>query len=795
MVTKPMLNKFLHLKKKVHLLKADIHFLKECKHNKVYPSFIKINCSVTNYRSRNATKRAKDMWLCNERKYLHSKLQNIELELYSLHLKIAKSTQQNYCDIVAENQINYYGYEDWKEYLEKVDVIVKRAVTVKKLALNKKLKHLINVESSNKEDDPKVKIVDNYVHNLSTKQFTSDELQLLNKGLNFTPFPKYPDIETTIAHIETSIKYQSDIVKANIRNEVKPILREALCIKYKQENISNIIKQLKQKEVYYLKADKGNSLVILDKEEYNLRLEQTILDAKFKLINRNPLARITKDFQHLILKISNEFQIPTWQLKVHNPQLPRLYALPKIHKPGNSMRPIVSCINSPSYKVAKWLVSEFSNIPAPPNLTIKNSFDLSSKIEKITLEDDEILVSFDIVSLYPNIPIPEALQCIDEWLNGSDLSDGKAVIYSEAVRMCMEQNEFQYNNKFYKITHGTSMGNPLSCFIANSFIGMLETKLKSEGKLPKVWYRYVDDVFTILKRENIQSMIKILNSQFKTIKFTVELECDGKLPFLDLLLTRIDNHIDIDIYRKPTTTKRFITSDSHTPLSHQMATFHSMVYRMCRLPLSAANFMREKNTIKEIACINGYRSDIVDNLTIKHSRNLKKNNLSTMFVKNNIEKVYRRYTFNFIPNISEKLKPIFYKNNIEMVFNNDNKLHRKLGTPKDKIDNMNKSGIYKIECGGCSDLYIGQTRRNIRTRYKEHISHIKYNRENKSAVAFHTLNNNHLNIDSMSIELVKQVNHYSDLDAWESIFMKKYENRLMNNEQAPISSHLFNIRR
>lgn len=45
-------------------------------------------------------------------------------------------------------------------------------------------------------------------------------------------------------------------------------------------------------------------------------------------------------------------------LIVSNPVLPKLYALPKTHKVGKKMRPIVSNIGAPSYKLAKRLVNE-----------------------------------------------------------------------------------------------------------------------------------------------------------------------------------------------------------------------------------------------------------------------------------------------------------------------------------------------------------------------------------------------------------------------------------------------------
>lgn len=138
----------------------------------------------------------------------------------------------------------------------------------------------------------------------------------------------------------------------------------------------------------------------------------------------------------------------------------------------------------------------------------------------------------------------------------------------------MEQNAFQFNDNTYKLTHGTSMGNPLSCFISNVFMGAMEHGLKLKKKLPRIWLRYVDDVFAVMKPEHIDTTLKLLNSQYDTIKFTVEVENNNSLPFLDLYLTRTNNTIDINIYRKSTNTTRYITNDSYSTNAHKMAVFN-----------------------------------------------------------------------------------------------------------------------------------------------------------------------------------------------------------------------------
>lgn len=516
-------------------------------------------------------------------------------------------------------------------------------------------------------------------------------------------------------------------------------------------------------------------------------MENTIQDASFEKVQKSPLPKMIKVATTSIATINQVFKTPKWRLSVPNPKMPRLYGLPKVHKPGNKMRPIVSNIDSPTYKIAKWLVSEFNKLKTPNGLYVKNTYDFVDRIKDLHLQKDEVLVSFDVISLYPNIPIPEALQTIDEWLDSCDISDEKAATYSNLTKMCMEQNAFIFNKNIYKLTHGTSMGNPLSCFVSNVFMGAMEYALLQKQKLPRIWLRYVDDIFAVLKPEDINPTLDIINSQYNSIKFTVEIENNNRIPFLDLNLTRTNNRIDINIYRKPTNTNRYITNDSYSTNAHKMAVFNSLIYRMCKLPLSPNNFINELEHIKNIAHINGFYKSDIDNILRKHSHKLEINNLTTL---NSTTSDTQLIPFNYIPQITNKLKSIYKKQNLQLVFNNNNKLQNLLHNPKDKIETNNKSGIYKITCNNCDKIYIGQTKRSIITRFKEHRAHIIYNRPSKSAVANHAISNNH-NIDIDNLTLIKHITNKNQLDAWESIHIFKNKLILMNDDDAPIVSPLF----
>lgn len=507
-------------------------------------------------------------------------------------------------------------------------------------------------------------------------------------------------------------------------------------------------------------------------------------------MKRNPLKTMIREVDKTRQNIRKAFNDRTCrQLIVSNPILPEMYALPKKHKPGRKMRPIVSNINAPSYKMAKWLVSEMKRLPKLDSCSVKNSIEFVEKISNCMLNENEVMTSFDVSSLFPSIPVDIALKKLDEHLNKCNVEQMKRAVYMEVATLCMKQSYFQFREDIYKVEFGTNMGHPLSPLIAELFMSAFEMDLKSCGLLPRVWHRYVDDVFAIVEKNEIQNVLTMLNSKYNSIKFTFETEIDGKLPFLDLLLQRTNNKIEIGVYHKPTTTMRTITSDSHCHIQHKLAAYHCMVYRLCRLPLSIANYMKEHAYIHETARVNGYGSQIVDKLIYKHARKVNNSNLTTLFSQ--VEREQRqRVAMNFVPEITNRLKTKFNEYEMDIVYRNDNKISNLLGSTKNKKPPLSKSGVYVYECDECQRKYYGQTKRSIECRFKEHCACIRLNHPYKSAIAAHALVDGHENVSIQNLKLLKQVRDDRRLDVYEAIYIQSDANTL-NQDRGNVESNLF----
>ena len=90
----------------------------------------------------------------------------------------------------------------------------------------------------------------------------------------------------------------------------------------------------------------------------------------------------------------------------------RFYGQSKIHKPGVSMRPIASYSGSALYILYKYIAKILKTYVKDENNNAKSSTTFSNYFRNNPLEDDEVMVVFDVTSLYTNIPIIDMLKHI-----------------------------------------------------------------------------------------------------------------------------------------------------------------------------------------------------------------------------------------------------------------------------------------------------------------------------------------------------------------------------------------------
>lgn len=101
----------------------------------------------------------------------------------------------------------------------------------------------------------------------------------------------------------------------------------------------------------------------------------------------------------------------------YNSSIPKGYGLPKVHKDGIPMRPIIACYNSPAHEISVLLAGILKNLITNSRYNVKNSFEFVEKGKITKLNQHDKIASFDIKSLFANVPIDYALETIDNRWN------------------------------------------------------------------------------------------------------------------------------------------------------------------------------------------------------------------------------------------------------------------------------------------------------------------------------------------------------------------------------------------
>ena len=235
-----------------------------------------------------------------------------------------------------------------------------------------------------------------------------------------------------------------------------------------------------------------------------------------------------------------------------------IYGLPKLHKPDVPLRPILAAYNTPTYPLAKFLVPLLQPFTFN-SYTLQNSYDFYKSITEFRADNNFFMSSFDITSLFTNIPVNETIQLLCEQIFHTDpyFQNFSRPDFKELLNLTCNESFFIFDGTAYQQRDGAQMGSPLGPTLANAFLCYHESNWLQNCPpdfKPIYYKRYVDDTCIFFRDpSHAPKFLEYLNSQHDNINFTLEIEINSSLPFLDLLITRDHNQkIQTSIYRKKT---------------------------------------------------------------------------------------------------------------------------------------------------------------------------------------------------------------------------------------------------
>jgi hypothetical protein len=134
----------------------------------------------------------------------------------------------------------------------------------------------------------------------------------------------------------------------------------------------------------------------MDRKDYDDKVQQMLNDQRtYKVLDKDPTQRTEKKLNEKLANLKGENKISDSLYKrlcSSDGLPPRFYGLPKIHKPGFPLRPIVSFIDSPTYMLSKHLAQILSPMMGKTDFTVKNSVEFCEQMKNVSLKEDEELV-------------------------------------------------------------------------------------------------------------------------------------------------------------------------------------------------------------------------------------------------------------------------------------------------------------------------------------------------------------------------------------------------------------------
>jgi hypothetical protein len=698
--------------------RLDINFLKNCKSFNVYPKYLGFNIPHANYNDiisikKRLLKSALNKRI-NEKKLLDKELENLKSQVR----KNSSSLQWYLLTKTINNNIK-------KKELSIITTHEKKLRSLTK-STSIPFKH------------------QNVIKNISSYSLQHDELDLLNNGLGFALPPVSIKKTDVFAQFDSISQFLNTQLK---NNDSKPQIKSELShlannyvYKYTPSESClrkhKILKRLRKNEnIIITRPDKGNGIIVLNKVDYINSLHNIISNkTKFKELKEDPTIKRELSLQGYLRKLN---KLKCFEKDIYSKIYPvgsqaaRIYALPKMHKVNNdnslpTFRPIISTIGTYNYNLAKHL-SHLLSPHIPKQFCTLDSFSFVEELKQINVKN-KFVVSYDVESLFTNIPLNEAINIATDLFFKDKVCSKhfSKTQFKKLLQISTSGSHFLFNGKYYDQTDGVAMGSPLAPILANIFIGFHEqTWVLNCSSSPPIFYkRYVDDIIAIFNSEyEAQEFFKHLNKQHENLKFTMEKEQDNQIAFLDVLIQKCIT-FSTSVYHKKTYTGLLQNYFSFAPFSYKISLIRCLIDRTFKINNTWLGFDKDIKNLSLVLQNNQFPQKIIDS-EIKSYIDKKMNplmsntvnDLNIRYFKLPFIGIYSNYTKMKINKIIHKyckdilIKLIFTTNKIQNSF-----------CLKEPLPKLLKSHVvYKFTCASCNASYIGETSRHLTTRINEHL--------------------------------------------------------------------------
>ena len=437
-----------------------------------------------------------------------------------------------------------------------------------------------------------------------------------------------------------------------------------------------------------------------------------------------------------------------------NSRMSQFYGLPKDHKPGLPLRPVVSTCGSTwsgvSLVLERVLNQLLEFVPAHLSSTEECIAELRSLGR---MPENCIVASLDVVSLYSNIPIAESIDAAMELLEMHRQQVDMFNLSLEDMRRLLESvlnsNYFAFGETVYRQRKGLAMGNHLAPPMAIVFMSKLESEaLKLCPKKPRMYRRYIDDCIVVWLHglTQLQKFLTFINSRHPDIRFTIEHTEQNDahaVNYLDISVSVDHGVINWELFMKPSHSGVHLSFDSALPMEIKTSVAVEHFRRVDKNASTEQGRQRGMIKIEEMLRENHYPEEAICRAKEVSRRRRQKpaktygSILKVPFVNDDLARDVRRTVRAYDRDIrvvfqrGRSLRDMLVSSNLDRpeCIRAVSQRKKKRGRPHEcracdagMEDGkcMAKDVVYSMFCTLCDAEYVGETERCVRERFAEH---------------------------------------------------------------------------
>ena len=582
---------------------------------------------------------------------------------------------------------------------------------------------------------------------------------------------------------------------------------------------SELSKLINDKTIIIKPADKGGAVVVLSTEHYKTMIMQHLDDAStYKKLDLNIDMKIHKNLKKLLHKYNKCFTESEKKfLNEKSFETSNFYGLPKIHKSkvietaihsqntevvevrepcDLKVRPIVGGPNCPTRRLSYFLDTLLQPYLKHVKSYIRDSVDFLNKCPREVDPDTEI-VTFDVTSLYTSIPHEYGLKALGYFLTTfkeerNPRFNNQFIL--DAADFILKNNSLTFDSMFFLQLKGTAMGTVFAPTYANLTMAYHEIQvyfvIKNTYSLvvskffEENWFRFLDDCEILLNTKLIKpnDLLTILNQVNPNLQFTME-RSTTNLPFLDIMINKTGTKIWMDIYNKPTDSKRYVPFTSNHPRSCLRNIPFCLARRICAIVEEEETKLKRLSELKTSLKKQKYPIALIEN-SIKRALQVPLNELRKSKEKGREEIIpfvstHNPNNPNIFPIIRQTFESFQHSKTMSNVFNGKKLINSMRQAPnlerllckskfmpvqehfhvnscgkncvccpyllkafsylfkrvnkvfflKNNFNCESRNLIYVVICQGCQEEYIGETGCLVKERisvYRQHIRQPQY---------------------------------------------------------------------